>query len=78
MNTAFLEISNGVAVPRERIPNLTFDTFRQEALDIVENGGKVVHYFAYLEGDTVKLMAILRKDTAAWWPVAMHPTPIPP
>lgn len=62
MNTAFLELSNGVVLPRERIPNLTFDTFRQEALDIIENGGKVVHYFAYLEGDTVRLMAVLRKD----------------
>ncbi len=62
MNTAFLEISNGVALPRERIPNLTFDTFRQEALDIIENGGKVVHYFAYLEGDIVRLAAVLRKD----------------
>ncbi len=63
MNTTFLEVSNGVALPRERIPNLTFDTFRQEALDIVENGGKVVHYFAYIDTDTVKLMAVLRKDT---------------
>ena len=62
MNTAFLELSNGVVLPRERIPNLTFDTFRQEALGIIESGGKVVHYFAYLEGDTVRLMAVLRKD----------------
>jgi Ni,Fe-hydrogenase III large subunit len=62
MNTAFLEISNGVTLPRERIPNLGFDTFRQEALDIIENRGKVVHYFAYIEGDIVRLMAVLRKD----------------
>ena len=63
MNTAFLEISNGVAVPRESIPNLVFDTFRQQALDIIESGGKVVQYFAYQDGDTVKLMAILRNDS---------------
>jgi hypothetical protein len=62
MNTAFLEVSNGVALPRERIPNLPFDTFRQESLDIIGNGGKVVHYFAYIDDDTVKLMAVLRKD----------------
>jgi Ni,Fe-hydrogenase III large subunit len=62
MNTAFFEISNGVALPRESIPNLAFDTFRRASLDIVEGGGKVVHYFAYQDGDTVKLMAILRND----------------
>jgi len=62
MNTAFLEILNGVAVPRERIPNLTFDSFRQEALDIANNGGKVVHYFAYQDGDAVKLLAVIRND----------------
>ena len=62
MSTAFLEISNGVAVPRERIPHLPFDQFRREALDIVGNGGMVVHFFAYQEGDGVKLMAILRQE----------------
>ena len=62
MTMAFLEISNGVTLPRERIPNLTFDAFRKGALDIIENGGKVVHFFAYLEGDIVKLIAVLRKD----------------
>ena len=62
MHTAFSEISNGVAVPRTQLPHLAFDTFRQEALDIVKSGGKVVHYFAYQEGDIVKLMAILRRD----------------
>jgi Ni,Fe-hydrogenase III large subunit len=62
MNTAFLEIMNGVAVARERIPNLAFDVFRQEALSIAKTGGKVVHFFAYQDGDIVKLMAILRKN----------------
>ena len=60
MSTAFLEISNGVAVPRERIPHLAFEAFRREALDIVGNGGKVVHFFAYQEDDAVKLLAVLR------------------
>jgi Ni,Fe-hydrogenase III large subunit len=62
MSTAFMEISNGVAVPRERVPNLPFDTFRQEALDIVASEGKVVQYFAYQDGETVKLLAVLRND----------------
>jgi len=63
MSTAFMKISNGVAVPRERIPNLPFDTFRQEALDIVDSEGKVVQYFAYQDGEAVKLLAVLRNDT---------------
>ena len=72
MNTAFLEITNGVAVARERIPNLAFDTFRKEALTIVKTGGKVVHFFAYRDGDVVKLMAILRKNVLR----RTHPIPI--
>jgi len=62
MSTAFMEISNGVAVPIERIPNLPFDTFRQEALDIVGSEGKVVQFFAYQDGEAVKLLAVLRND----------------
>ena len=60
MKTDFLEISNGEAISREQIPHLSFDAFHQEALNIVGNGGKVVHYFAYLDGGCVKLMAVLR------------------
>ncbi|MCP4752542.1 MAG: hydrogenase [Proteobacteria bacterium] len=62
MKTDFLEISNGTSVSRERIPHLSFDDFRKEALNIVENGGKVVHFFAYSEDDRVKLIAVLRTD----------------
>ncbi len=63
MKTDFLEISNGEAISREQIPHLSFDAFYQEALNIVGNGGKVVHYFAYADGSTVKLIAVLRTDT---------------
>lgn len=62
MSTSFLEIGNGEAVARKEIPHLPFDTFHQEALNIVEAGGKIVQYFAYLDGDTVKMMAVLRND----------------
>jgi Ni,Fe-hydrogenase III large subunit len=62
MKTAFLQIGNNEAVERTSIPDLTFDDFRQEAMEIVKNHGKVVHYFAYHEKDTVKLMAVLRTD----------------
>ncbi|MCP4693938.1 MAG: hydrogenase, partial [Desulfobacterales bacterium] len=59
MKTDFLEISNGASVSRDQIPRLSFDAFRQDALNIVENGGKVVHFFGYLEDDAVKLIAVL-------------------
>ena len=39
-----------------------FEVFRQEAVAIVANGGKVVQFFAYPDGDTLKLMAVLRGD----------------
>jgi len=63
MKTDFLKISNGVAIRREQIPHLAFDAFHREALNIVGNGGKVVHYFAYSDGGSVKLLAVLRTDT---------------
>jgi Ni,Fe-hydrogenase III large subunit len=62
MNTSFLEISNGEAIPRNRIPHLSFNAFHQETLNIVEGGGKIVHYFAYMDKDKLRLMAILRTD----------------
>lgn len=62
MTTSFLEILNGEAIARNRIPQLSFNTFHQEALDIVEGGGKVVHYFAYMDEERVRLMAVLRTD----------------
>ena len=63
MKTDFLNLSNGVAIRREQIPHLAFDAFHREALNIVGNGGKVVHYFAYSDGGSVKLLAVLRTDT---------------
>jgi Ni,Fe-hydrogenase III large subunit len=62
MESSFLEILNGEAVARDRIPHLSFDVFHQEALHIAEGGGKVVHFFAYSDGDSVKLMAVMRTD----------------
>ncbi len=63
MKTEFLKVSNGQAVSRDQLPHLSFDAFYQQALDIVKNGGKVVHYFAYADGSDVKLMAVLRTDS---------------
>jgi len=62
MTAPFLEISNGEKVSREQIPHLPLNDFHQSALSIVENGGKVVHYFAYQDGPSLKLMVVLRTD----------------
>lgn len=62
MNTDFKQIGNGEAVARDRIPHLAFDDFRSQALQIVANGGKVVHFFAYPAGDGVNLLTNLRSD----------------
>jgi len=62
MNADFLQIGNGEAVKRDRIPHLAFDDFRSQALAIVADGGKVVQFFAYPAGDNVNLLAVLRSD----------------
>jgi Ni,Fe-hydrogenase III large subunit len=62
METRFLKISNGSAVKRNQIPHLSFDDFRAGALTIVKTGGKVVQFFAYPDGATLKMMAVLRSD----------------
>ena len=62
METGFLQIGNGEAIDRGRIPHLGFDDFRTQALAVVEGGGKVVHYFAYQDGSAVKLLAVLRTE----------------
>lgn len=62
MSNAFLQISNAEKVCREAIPNLSFDEFRRQALDMVTNGGKVVQYFAYPDKDSLKLLAVLRTN----------------
>ena len=55
MTRAFTEIANGKKLARNEIPHLSFDDFHSSALDIVKNGGKVVHYFAYEEKSSIKL-----------------------
>ena len=62
METGFIEISNGEAVARDKIPHLPFETFHQEALKLVDAGGKVVQFFAYPDCEDLKLLAVLRTD----------------
>lgn len=58
----FIAVGNGEAMDRRRIPHLAFSDFRSEALYLVANGGKVVHFFAYPENGRLKLMAVIRTD----------------
>ncbi|MGD9016481.1 MAG: hydrogenase [Desulfobacterales bacterium] len=62
MTTAFTDISNGEATARDRIPHLPFETFRREAMELVGAGAKVVQFFAYPDGNDLKLLAVLRTD----------------
>lgn len=62
MQAEFVQIGNGEAVHRERIPHLSFEAFRRQAVEMVTNGAKVVQFFAYPDGEQLKLMAVLRKD----------------
>ncbi len=62
MTTAFLEVLNGEKLEREKIPHLRFKDFYQNVRSIIKNGGKVVQYFGYQDGTTMKFMAVLRTD----------------
>jgi len=62
MMTAFLNISNGEAIDRKKIPHLPFADFSENALEIVKKGGKPVQLFAYQDGPALKFMAVLRTD----------------
>jgi len=62
MMSAFLNISNGEAIDRKKIPHLPFADFSLNALEIVKKGGKVVQFFAYQDGPALKFMAVLRTD----------------
>ena len=62
MQAGFIQVGNGEAVARERIPHLSFDEFRHQCVAIVANGGKVVQCFAYPDADKLKLIAVLRND----------------
>ncbi len=62
MQNEFLQIKNGEAVTRDRLPHLNFDDFRTQATEVVANGGKVVHFFAYPDDGNLKLLAVLRTD----------------
>lgn len=63
MTTRFLKIENGQALSRKDIPHLSFDDFRSDAVALVQNNGKVVQFFAYPDGDRLKMLAVLRNES---------------
>lgn len=61
-----LQITNGEKVRRGDLPHLPFDDFRDTLLNFTENGGSVVHYFAYEDNNHLKLLAVLRDDSSLY------------
>ena len=58
----FLQVGNGEAIDRKRIPHLSFDILRDEMLYLIDNGGQVVQFFAYTDDETVKFLVVIRTD----------------
>lgn len=63
MTSAYLSISNGQKLARNKIPHLSFEDFRKETVRLAEQGGKVVQFFAYPDEGRMKLLSVLRTDT---------------
>ena len=59
---AFIPVANGEPLARTRLPRLSFEELRTQALQIVGDGGKVVQFFVYEDGGELRLIAVLRKD----------------
>nr|MDA3785377.1 hydrogenase [Deltaproteobacteria bacterium] len=57
-----LHIQNNEKVKRADIPHLSFTDLRQQLLACAAAGGQVVHFFAYEEQATCKLLAVMRTD----------------
>ncbi|MDR2548657.1 MAG: hydrogenase [Desulfobulbus sp.] len=57
-----LRIGNGEAVPRSRIPRIDFPRFLRMLTDFVHCNGYIVQFFAYAEGERMRLLAVLRNS----------------
>lgn len=57
-----LKIQNGERVKRVDIPAVDLDGFTQSLMDFINEGGSIVQFFAYSDGDRNKLLAVLRND----------------
>jgi hypothetical protein len=76
MQTDFIEIGNGQAVDRDRIPHLAFDDFRP-GHEIVDGGGKVVQFLPTKRGSHQTFGGFAHR-TACSRPAVMPRRPIPP
>jgi Ni,Fe-hydrogenase III large subunit len=57
-----LKIKNGVRVKRADIPAVDLDSFAQSLMDFINEDGSIVQFFAYMDGDRTRLLAVLRND----------------
>jgi Ni,Fe-hydrogenase III large subunit len=55
-----LQIKNGEAVKRSAIPCVPFNRFAELLADFVNNNGFVVQFFAFVEGEKNRLLAVVR------------------
>ena len=57
-----LKITNGERIDRADIPAIDLDEFLQSLTDFVDEEGSVVQFFAYREGESNRLLAVLRNE----------------
>jgi Ni,Fe-hydrogenase III large subunit len=62
MANNLLQIKNGEKISRADIPQLSFADFSKALIDIADNDGYIVQFFAYKEGDKNKLLAVVRQE----------------
>jgi len=59
---SLLRIGNGEVVPRQHIPRIDFPRFLRVLTDFVRCNGYIVQFFAYPEGERMRLLAVLRNS----------------
>jgi Ni,Fe-hydrogenase III large subunit len=58
-----LNIKNGVAISRDGVPEVSYEQFFTTLSDFTRNEGFIVQFFAYKDGDSYKLLAVVRNDS---------------
>jgi len=61
MADRFVEIKNGECIDRNRVPRLAFAEFQETLKELCAADGRIVQYFAYREGETCRLFAVIRQ-----------------
>ncbi|MCP4897760.1 MAG: hydrogenase [bacterium] len=62
MDSVFLPVENGQVLDRDRVPRVSFEELRTQALEVVGDGGKVVQFFVFEEDGALMLLVVLRTD----------------